>query len=140
MEDEVRQHAEVADGAEFIVGVEDLFDADVDFGGQVIPCHVVQMPHLEGQPLERYLSGRLPLGAGQAAQIACDLFQMREEFELRLRHHNDLHAGNIIVQELPKPAWRRGEAIEPGIRAMAIDLGSVAEVRRSGGPDVGGAA
>lgn len=137
MEVEVRQHVEVADGAEFIVGVEDLFDADVDFGGRVIPCHVVQMPHLDGQPLERYLSGRLPLGAGQAAQIACDLFQMREEFELRLRHHNDLHAGNIIVQELPKPAWRRGEAIEPGIRAMAIDLGSVADVRRSGGPDVG---
>lgn len=137
IEDEVRQHAEVAEGAEFIVGVEDMFDADVDFGGVIIPCHVVEMQHLEGEPLERYLSGRRPLGAGQAAQIACDLFQMREEFELRLKHHNDLHAGNIMVQELPKAAWRRGDAIEPGIRAVAIDLGSVAPDRRSGGADIG---
>lgn len=137
IEHEVRQHAEVAEGAEFIVGVEDLIKAEVDFGGRVIPCHVVQMPHIDGQPLERYLSGQLPLGAGQAAQIACDLFQMREEFELRLKHHNDLHAGNIVVQELPKAAWRRGEAIEPAIRAVAIDLGSVAPDRRSGGADVG---
>lgn len=135
--DEVRQHAEVAEGAEFIVGVEDLFDDDINFDGRVIPCHVVELQHLEGQPLERYLSGRLPLGAGQAAQIACDLFQMREEFELRLKHHNDLHAGNIIVRELRKDAWRRGDQIEPGIRAMAIDLGSVAADRRSGGQDVG---
>src|SRR5437660_1094792 len=30
-EEEVRRHAEVAAGAEFIVGVEDMFDADIDF-------------------------------------------------------------------------------------------------------------
>jgi hypothetical protein len=137
MEEEVRQHAQLAEGAEFIVGVENMFETDVDFGGHVIPCHVVELQYIAGEPLERYLSGRRPLGAGQAAQIACDLFQMREEFELRLKHHNDLHAGNIIVQELLKPAWRRGDAIEPAFRAVAIDLGSVAADRRSGGGDVG---
>ncbi len=137
IEDEVRQHAEVADGAEFIVGVEDMFEADIDFGGQVISCFVIEMQHLDGEPLERFLSGRIPLDAGQAAQIACDLFQMREEFEFRLKHHNDLHAGNIMVSKLPKAAWRRGEQIEPEIRAMAIDLGSVAPDRRSAGEDVG---
>lgn len=137
IEDEVRQHAEVAQGAEFIVSVEDVFDADVNFDGHLIPCHIVEMQHLDGEPLERYLSGRRTLSAGHAAQIACDLFQMREEFELRLKHHNDLHAGNIMVQELPKASWRRGEVIEPGIRAVAIDLGSVAPDRRSGGNDVG---
>ncbi len=136
-EDEVRQHAEVAADAEFIVGVENMFDTDVDFGGTVIPSHVVELQYVEGEPLEEYLSGRLTLGAGEAAQIACDLFQMREEFELRLKHHNDLHAANIVVQRLPKAAWRRGDSIEPGIRAMAIDLGSVAGDRRSGGIHVG---
>lgn len=137
IEDEVRQHVEAADGAEFIVGVENMFDADIDFDGRIIPCHVVELQYLDGDPLEKYLSGRRHLGAGQAAQIACDLFQMREEFELRLKHHNDLHAGNIIIQELPKASWRRGDPIEPAIRAMAIDLGSVAADRRSNDDEVG---
>ena len=136
-EEEVRRHAEVAAGAEFIVGVEDMFDADIDFGGTVLPCHVVELAYVDGEPLEEYLSGHLPLGAAQAAQIACDLFRMRDEFELRLKHHNDLHAANIVVEQLPKAAWRRGDAIEPGLRAKAIDLGSVAADRRSGGIHVG---
>ncbi|MGO4134278.1 hypothetical protein ACEQ6A_06935 [Rhizobium brockwellii] len=131
-EDEVRRHAEVAEGSEFIVGVEDMFDADVVFGDLTIPCHVAELQYLDGEPLQSYLSGKLPLSAAEAAQIACDLFRMREEFELRLKNHNDLHAANIVVQRLSKPSWRRGDAIEPAIRALAIDLGSVAEERRSG--------
>ncbi|MGR9433371.1 ORC-CDC6 family AAA ATPase [Rhizobium leguminosarum] len=136
-EDEVTRHSEVAEGSEFIVGVEDLFEADITFGDLTIPCHVAELHYLDGEPLQAYLNGSEPLSASEAAQIACDLFRMREEFEVRLKNHNDLHAANIVVQRLPKSSWRRGDAIEPAIRAMAIDLGSVAEDRRSGGGYVG---
>ncbi|TGT46300.1 hypothetical protein [Mesorhizobium sp. M8A.F.Ca.ET.165.01.1.1] len=135
--EEIRRHAEVAEGAEFVVGVEDMFDTDVSFGDVVIPCHVAELQFIEGEPLQDYVEGKLPLSAAEAAQIVCDLFRMREEFELRLRHHNDLHAANIVVQRLPKPAWRRGDTIEPAIRAVAIDLGSAAGDRRSGDGYVG---
>lgn len=136
-EDEVARHAEVADGSEFIVGVEDMFDADITFGDVTIPCHVAELQYLEGEPLQAYLNGSETLSASEAAQIASDLFRMREEFEARLKNHNDLHAANIVVQRLAKPSWRRGDAIEPAIRAVAIDLGSVAEERRSGNGYVG---
>ncbi|MCM2453557.1 ORC-CDC6 family AAA ATPase [Agrobacterium vitis] len=136
-EDEVGRHAEVAEGSEFIVGVEDMFDADVTFGDITIPCHVAELQYLDGEPLQNYLNGSEPLSAAEAAQIACDLFRMREEFEVRLKTHNDLHAAHIVVQRLTKASWRRGDAIEPAIRAVAIDLGSVAEERRSGNGYVG---
>jgi hypothetical protein len=136
-EDEVGRHAEVAEGSEFIVGVEDMFDADITFGDTTIPCHVAELQYLDGEPLQSYLNGSEPLSASEAAQIACDLFRMREEFEVRLKNHNDLHAANIVVKRLSKPSWRRGDAIEPSIRAVAIDLGSVAEERRSGNGYVG---
>ncbi len=135
--DEVSRHAEVSEGAEHVVALEGMFDADVTFGEDVISCHVAELRYLDGDPLASYIFGHLPLNAAQAAQIACDLFRMREEFEKRLVHHNDLHGANIVVERLAKPRWRGGDTIEPGIRAVAIDLGSVADQRRSGGPYVG---
>lgn len=67
-----------------------------------------------------------------AAQIAADLFRMKAELERHLANHNDLHADNIIVQRLSKGMYRQG-AMDPSIRAVAIDLGSVGPDRRSGG-------
>lgn len=130
--DEMRAHAEVADGADHVVEALDVFDATVDFGDVSMPCYVAVLQFVDGDTLSKYMRGDRPLSAAHAAQIACDLFRMREEFELHKVHHNDLHASNIIVQELPQ-ARRRADAIEPSIRAVAIDLGSVAEDRRSGG-------
>lgn len=135
--DEVTRHAEVSEGADHVVALEGMFDADVTFGDVVIPCHVAELRFLDGDPLDSYISGRLPLNAAQAAQIACDLFRMRDEFEKRLVHHNDLHGANVVVERLAKPRWRGGDAIEPAIRAVAIDLGSLADQRRSGGMYVG---
>jgi len=130
--EEMELHARVADGADHVVAVDSMFDAEVTFGALTLPCHVAVLQYVEGEPLARHLSGASPLSAAQAAQIACDLFRMKEEFERQRVHHNDLHAANIIVQTLP-PNRRRADAIEPAVRAMAIDLGSVAEDRRSGG-------
>ncbi|HQV04696.1 MULTISPECIES: hypothetical protein [unclassified Novosphingobium] len=129
---ESARHSEVADGADHVVAVDDIFDADIDFAGLVLRCHVAVLQFVDGDTLAKYLSGARPLTAPEAAQIACDLFRMKEEFERLLVNHNDLHAGNIIVEELP-PGRRRADAIEPAIRAVAIDLGSVAGDRRSGG-------
>lgn len=39
--------------------------------------------------------------------------------------HNDLHAGNIIIEKLRKESYR-ADAIDSSIRAVAIDLGSAA--------------
>ena len=133
---EMHRHAEVAEGAAHIVGVENMFDADVTFGEVMLPCHVGVLDFVDGDPLVKYLSGAVRLSAAEAAQIASDLFRMKEEFERRLVNHNDLHAANIIVERLPT-SHRRADAIEPGIRAMAIDLGSVAPDRRSGGGYLG---
>lgn len=128
---EAESHAQVADGADHVVAVDSIFDTDIDFGTVRLPCHVAVLQFVDGDTLQRYLSGKRSLSAAQAAQIACDLFRMKEEFEQRLVHHNDLHAANIIIEELPT-SRRRADAIEPAIRAVAIDLGSVADDRRSG--------
>lgn len=128
---EAERHAAVADGADHVVAVDDIFDADIDFAGLTLPCHVAVLQFADGDTLSRYLSGARPLTAAEAAQIACDLFRMKEEFERKLVNHNDLHASNIIIEALP-PGRRRADAIEPAIRAVAIDLGSAAGDRRSG--------
>ncbi|SFO33171.1 hypothetical protein SAMN05428984_3416 [Sphingomonas sp. OK281] len=128
---EAERHAAVADGADHVVAVDDIFDAVIDFAGLSLPCHVAVLQFADGDTLSKYLSGARPLTAAEAAQIACDLFRMKEEFENKLVNHNDLHASNIIVESLP-PGRRRADAIEPAIRAVAIDLGSAAGDRRSG--------
>ncbi|MBY5738161.1 hypothetical protein [Rhizobium leguminosarum] len=134
--EEMQRHANVADGADYIVSVEDMFDADVTFGDVTLACHVAILQFVKGDTLAKYLSGGRALSAAQAAQISCDLFRMKEEFERVRVHHNDLHAGNIVIQELPTER-RRVDAIEPALRAVAIDLGSVASERRSGGKYLG---
>lgn len=128
---EAERHAMVADGADHVVAVDDIFDADIDFGDLSLTCHVAVLQFADGDTLSKYLSGERLLTAAEAAQIACDLFRMKEEFESKLVNHNDLHAANIIIENLP-PGRRRADAIEPAIRAVAIDLGSAAADRRSG--------
>lgn len=134
--DEVERHAAVAEGADHVIAIEQMFDADITFGETTISCHVAELQFVDGEPLGRYLSGAVPLSAAEASQIACDLFRIKEEFENARSNHNDLHANNLIVQRL-RADRRRPDAIEPGVRAMAIDLGSVAEDRRSGGDYLG---
>lgn len=131
-EAECAQHLQVAADADHVVGISDLFNADVDFQGVIISCHVAVLQYLDGFLLGDYLRGEQRLSAAMAAQIAADLFQMKAELERHLINHNDLHADNIMVQRLSKGMLRQG-AMDPGIRAVAIDLGSLAPDRRSGG-------
>ena len=131
-EAECALHSSVAASADHVVGINDLFQAEVDFHGTIISSHVAVLENLDGHLLGDYLRAEQPLSAGMAAQIAADLFRMKAELERHLANHNDLHADNIIVQRLSKGMYRQG-AMDPGIRAVAIDLGSVGADRRSGG-------
>jgi len=133
---ECASHATAAEGADHVVGIDDTFEADVVFGDVHLPCHVAVLNFVDGELLRDHLQGDVQLTASEAAQIAADLFRMKAELEAKLSNHNDLHAGNIIVQRLSKGTLRQG-AMDPGIRAMAIDLGSLAADRRSGGSYTG---
>lgn len=129
---ESARHAEVAQGAEHVVGINDVFDVDVSFGDLTIPCHVAVLEFIDGNPLSDFITGEIALNANEAAQIAADLFRLKAELENRMVNHNDLHAANIIVQRLT-PGHARQGAMEPSVRVIAIDLGSVSSDRRSGG-------
>ena len=135
-ERECAQHAEVAEHAEYVVGIDDVFDADISFDGLVLPCHVAVLDFLDGKLLASYVHGSAPLNSNTAAQIAADLIRLKGELESRLANHNDLHAYNIVVEQLRPSQFRQG-AMDPAVRAIAIDLGSVGPDRRSGGPYVG---
>lgn len=130
--EECQTHASTADGADFIVDIVDAFDGQAVFGDCTLDVHVAVLEYLEGKPLQSYLDGKLQLGAGLVAQIACDLVKIVHELRARNQNHNDFHAGNILIQELTRERYRDA-ALEPSVRAVAIDLGSTSGDRRSGG-------
>ncbi len=130
-EQECRLHEEVAEGTEHLVKICDMLpEVDVRFGDQTLPCCVAALDFIEGPMLTAYFGGTENVTAPVAAQIAIDLLRLGEELERKQIFHNDLHAGNIIIQKLKRDSFR-ADAIDPSIRAMAIDLGSAATKSRS---------
>lgn len=129
-EEECRIHMEVAQDTEHIVPIDDYFDELVQFGDVEIKCHVAVIQFVEGESLEAYVEQTGNLRARSVAQIAIDLFRIWREFINKLRYHNDLHSDNIIIQKLREGA-RRAESLDETIRAVAIDLGSVADASKS---------
>ena len=127
---ECRQHAEVALGTEHIVGIGDMFSTTVTFGDVDVLCNVAELEYVEGRLLADYLDTGVSVTAPTVAQIAIDLFRIREELRNKGVNHNDLHAENIIIAELGDDA-RRANAIDDSVRAVAIDLGSISEGSRS---------
>ncbi len=131
---ECAEHAAIAEGTPFVANITDQFSADVDFGGVVLPCHIAVLENIAGPTLEQVVGQAHERGAlspRTAAQIAVDLFEILHLFTQRGRFHNDLHAGNVIIQRLAPQAVRSG-AIDPTVRAVAIDLGSTLDASRSG--------
>ncbi|MEN6549588.1 MAG: hypothetical protein ABFE07_26380, partial [Armatimonadia bacterium] len=125
---ECKTHSDVAQGTEHIVKIRDYFVELVDFGDIRIRCNVAVLDNIEGPVLREFLLEQV--SARSVAQVAIDLFRIWGEFCNKLSYHNDLHEDNIVVEQLAKDA-RRAEAIDPLIRAMAIDLGSVASDSKS---------
>lgn len=127
---ECADHARVAEGTEHIVAIRDMLEADVDFGGVIVPSYIAELDHIDGHLLESYLDANASVSARSVAQIAIDLLKIRSELQAKSVNHNDLHAGNIIVQKL-RPDARRVSSIDDSIRAVAIDLGSIADASKS---------
>jgi hypothetical protein len=132
-EDETDLHANLAQSAEHVVGIDDSMDADVTFSdpaGSTLRCHVTVLDFVNGDLLRDYIEGKIAFSAATACQIAADLLRIRSEFEAHELNHNDLHAENLIVERLPAQATRV-DAIDPTIRVKAIDLGSVSDSSKS---------
>jgi len=130
---ECQEHAAIANGNPFVANITEQFTETVDFSGSIVQCHVAVLDNLTGPTLEQTLDDpdKHALTPRAAAQIAADLFEILHLFIQRERYHNDLHAGNIIINRLP-PRNLRSDSCESGIRAVAIDLGSVLDADRSG--------
>ena len=129
--DECRAHAAIANGSQHIVGFQDGFEADVIFPGSSEPlaCFVAVLDFIDGQPLGKTFLDET-VSARLAAQIAVDLLRLLKELEEKRVFHNDLHDGNLLVERIPLDA-RRASAIEPSVRVVAVDLGSVLDQSRS---------
>ena len=123
-------HADVSNGSDHIVGILDMFDDDVSFDGDVLRCHVAELEYVDGKLLADFVSPESVVPARAVAQIAIDLFKICDVLNNKRVNHNDLHAANIIVQELPLDG-RRADAVDGSIRVVAIDLGSVSDMSRS---------
>lgn len=129
---ECAEHASIAEGTGFVANIHTQFDADVSFGDARLRCHVAVLENIDGPTLASVFRepGTHGLGPRSYVQIASDLFETLHVFTSHQRSHNDLHAGNIIVRRLT-PRTQRSGAIEPMIRAVAIDLGSMLDHSQS---------
>lgn len=130
---ECELHLRASQGARHIVGVTDAFEEVITFSdpaGSSIDCYVLVLDFVDGTTLKKYVADPLGLSARTVAQIAIDLLRIRGEFEAKLLYHNDLHAGNLLVEQLAE-GMRRTDAIDDRILLRAIDLGSVADGSKS---------
>lgn len=131
--DEVQLHAQLAASATHVVGIIDAIDETVVFGDDAatsIPCHVTVLDYVEGDLLKDFANSSTPPSAASICQVAIDLLQLRAELEANKLNHNDLHSENLIVERL-RPESRRPDAVDPMLRVMAIDLGSVSDESKS---------
>lgn len=124
---ECEDHRKVAAGTEHVVQINDMFDAPVTFGDVTLDCHVAELGFINGDPLENLLKEPDRLSARTVAQIGIDLFRLLEELQEKVAFHNDLHGGNILIQK----ETNRADAVEPSIRAVAVDLGSISDASKS---------
>lgn len=125
-EDECRKHAEVAENTEHLVKIEDAFDTSITFGNESMLCHVAELQYIQGQMLSDYIEEPSHNQSRAFAQIAVDLLKLWHELMLKGEFHNDLHLGNLIVEQLDKSV-QRVDAIYDRIRLVAIDLNSVSD-------------
>jgi serine/threonine protein kinase len=129
-QEECRLHLDVAEHSEHLVDIIDMLGpVGVEFGDVTIDCHVAVLEYVEGPKLLDFAEDPAQ-PATAIAQVSIDLLQLLRELEAKERYHNDLHDENIIVQRLGAGS-RRADAVHEGVRAVAIDLGSLAEASKS---------
>lgn len=131
--EEADQHADLTDDPEANLHIAAFLDAGeevLSFDGVEIDCWWLEMEYLEGRSLSQTLAEG-PSSPQEAAQIALDLLDAVDVLEKRGRHHNDLHADNIIVVPLA-PRRARRDAIDPLVNVKLLDLGSLGGTSKSG--------
>ncbi|MBB6328263.1 serine/threonine protein kinase [Algoriphagus iocasae] len=130
-QEECRAHAEAAEGTQHIVDIDDIFEDHISFGDTSIECHVAILQYVKGKTLKHLIASENQLKATAIGQIAIDLLKVLSELESKKLFHNDLHPGNIIIEELEPERRRLGE-LDDTIKAVAIDFGSLASKTQSG--------
>lgn len=123
-EAECRLHHEISQNSEHIVPIRNMLNSQVSFGSLNIDCHIAVLDFIDGRTLQTYLDAG-QLQARTVAQIGIDLFRIIAELEDRNVYHNDLSGENIIIKQLGDS--RRAEALDDTIRALVVDLASVAD-------------
>ncbi len=131
-EKECQDHVDVAAQADHAVGFFDGFDWDVTFSDEddSLPCHVMVLDYVNGELLNKYITGKVSVTILQICQITIDLLTIINQFRINHVNHNDLHAENLIVENL-RPSKRRFDALCGDIKVMAIDLGSISDQSKS---------
>lgn len=132
-EQECELHLAASQGARHIVGVSNAFSEVVTFSdpaGSSLDCNVLVLDFVDGLTLKQFVAEPLKLSARMVAQIAIDLIRIRGEFEAKHLYHNDLHAGNLLVEQLAEGV-RRTDCIDDRIILRAIDLGSIEDGSKS---------
>ena len=117
-------HNELSKGTEHIVKINSMGEASVEFDGNIIDCYYSILEYADGDTLEKILIEDKALPGATIAQIAIDLYQLLQELNNQKLYHNDLHAGNLILERLPDRS-RRKVAVDDNVRLRAVDLGSV---------------
>lgn len=127
--EECKNHAQASEGTQHIVDIEDIFETSILFGNIAIDCHVAELEYVPGNTLENVLKSKLDVNT--IGQISIDLLKILSELQSKKLFHNDLHPGNVIIQELTSEQIRIGE-IKDSLKAVAIDFGSLGAKSQSG--------
>ncbi|MET0118932.1 MAG: hypothetical protein ABW090_16030 [Sedimenticola sp.] len=131
--EETNKHHSLAQSAFHVVDIDDRFEENIQFtdAGKIsLPCYVTVLDYVEGDSLKEYIDGSITATASAVCQIVIDLLRIQAEFKANSVNHNDLHAGNLIVEKL-SPEARRPDAIDDSIRVKVIDLGSLSDESKS---------
>ncbi|MDD2306069.1 MAG: hypothetical protein PHP53_15315 [Prolixibacteraceae bacterium] len=132
--EESENHLELSENSNHVVGIDtNIFFENLPItftNGITINCHVIGLEYLEGKTLKEYLNQDITIPSRTIAQISIDLISLLQELKSNKKYHNDLHPGNIIVENLPTTRIRFGE-IDENIRVVAIDLGSLDQKTKS---------
>ncbi len=133
-DEECDRHYEIASQSNHFVNIDTHIyysKIPVEFtNGVTLECHAIGLGYIEGVTLKEYLQDNQVIPARTIGQIAIDLITILSELRQNAKHHNDLHAGNIMIESLPSSRKRLGE-LDENIKVVAIDLGSMDQMTKS---------
>lgn len=131
---ECEEHLKISQNSNHIVAIDpNIFYENIEItfkNERKIICHVIGMEYIEGKTLKEYLDSPQTISSRTIAQIAIDLITLIRELRQNEAYHNDLHPGNLLIEELTPQRKRTGE-LDENIRLMAIDLGSLGQKTKS---------